>query len=186
MSVTVTMVKITHCCPINLTIFVQEPLATQWMENVSAILAMQATGAKTIALKDTLEKDVTNLVNVNLKIISVILHVAVCVNRDTEVRFKGLDNITQMGKTTNYRHFIVYISSNYRQQLFNSPPQRRCWSVWFSFWRHLCHCFDCHHDSPCHFPQTKIQKVENWKRPLHCQFRNRYVLTNIWKWNGLT
>lgn len=61
-----------------------EPLATQWMESASASLATQATGAKTIALKDTLEKDVTNLVNVNLRIISVILHVAVFVNRDTE------------------------------------------------------------------------------------------------------
>ena len=79
MSVTVTMVKIPHCCPINLTIFVQEPLATQWMENASASLATQATGAKTIALKDTLEKDVTNLVNVNLKNISVIQHMAVFV-----------------------------------------------------------------------------------------------------------
>ena len=101
MSVTVTMVKITHCCSINLTIFVQEPLATQWMENASAILAMQATGAKTIALKDTLEKDVTNLVNVNLKIVSVILHVAVFVNRDTEVRFKDVDSMTLMGNTKN-------------------------------------------------------------------------------------
>ena len=63
----------------------QEPLATQWMENASAILAMQATGAKTIAMKDTSEKDVTNLVNVNLKMISVIQHVAVFVNRDTEL-----------------------------------------------------------------------------------------------------
>lgn len=70
-----------------------EPLATQWMENASAILAMQATGAKTIALKDTLEKDVTNLVNVNLKIISVILHVAVCVNRDTEATTVQLQSL---------------------------------------------------------------------------------------------
>lgn len=61
-----------------------EPLATQWMESVSASLAMQATGVKTTALKGTSEKDVTNHVNVNLKIISVIQHVAVFVNQDME------------------------------------------------------------------------------------------------------